>query len=101
VPVYEHECEVCGRKFDVIATLAEKEAGLKPACPKCGSKRVRQVFGRFTLLTSSKSESDDFDDEGLGGEESGLGGGGLGADEGLDDFGDTEPDNLDDLDDLG
>ena len=99
MPVYEYECENCGRKFDLLATLAEKEAGLVPVCPKCGAKRARQVLGRFTLLASSKSR-----DEGdLGGsEEDGgdLPGGGM--DE-LDDYGPDELDSLDgsgDLDDI-
>lgn len=67
MPVYEYECEACARKFEVVASLAEKEKGLRPVCPKCGSKRARQVFGRVSLLTSSKSEDDfgeDFDDKG-------------------------------------
>jgi putative FmdB family regulatory protein len=98
MPVYEYQCESCGKKFDIIATLAEKEAGLAPVCPKCGGKRVRQVFSRFTLLTGSKSE-DDFDaDEETGG---GLDMGG--ADDGLDDYGSDDLDTLEgsgDLDDI-
>lgn len=60
IPVYEYQCEDCGRKFDIVATIGEKEAGLAPSCPKCGRQRCRQVFSRFTLLAGSKSESDDF-----------------------------------------
>ena len=63
MPVYEYKCEDCDRKFDIVATLAEKEAGLAPVCPRCGCRRAKQVFGRFTLLTSSKSEDDEFGDD--------------------------------------
>ena len=98
MPVYEYQCESCGKKFDVIATLAEKEAGLKPDCPKCAGKRVRQVFSRFTLLAGSKS-SDDF-----GSEDDSGGGLDMGADDaGLDDYGDGGLDSLEgsgDLDDI-
>ena len=52
MPVYEFQCQDCGKKFEIVATLAEKEVGLDPACPKCGRKRARQVFSRFTLLTT-------------------------------------------------
>jgi putative FmdB family regulatory protein len=95
MPVYEYQCESCSKKFDIIATLAEKEAGLNPQCPKCGAARARQVLGRFTLLTGSKSE-DDFD----AGDEAGddIGGG-----DGLDDYGPDGLDNLEgsgDLDDI-
>jgi putative FmdB family regulatory protein len=59
--MYEYRCDDCGKKFDFIATIAEKETGLHPVCPKCGAKDCRQVFGRVTVLTSSKSET--FDDD--------------------------------------
>ena len=62
MPVYEFSCDECGRRFDIVATFAEHDAGLKPVCPKCGAKKTRQVISRVTLLTSSKSE-DDFGDE--------------------------------------
>ncbi len=99
IPVYEYQCRDCGKKFEIVATLAEKEAGLDPACPKCGRMRACQVFSRFTLLTGSKTE-DDFDEgldeAGLGDELGGLGGGaGM---EGLDDLDGGDPDGLDDLD---
>lgn len=59
MPVYEFCCEDCSKKFDVIATLEEKEAGLQPVCPHCGGMRVRQIFGRFTVVGGSKSEIDE------------------------------------------
>ena len=99
IPVYEFQCQDCGKKFEVVATLAEKEAGLDPACPKCGRVRARQVFSRFTLLTGSKTE-DDFDE---GSDDMGPGDdlGGLPDDagmEGLDDMGPGDSGDLDDLD---
>ncbi|MGQ9708514.1 MAG: FmdB family zinc ribbon protein [bacterium] len=89
MPVYEYSCEQCGEKFDVIATLAEKEAGLQPVCPSCGGMNVRQVFGRFTVVGGSKVEDsetlpdlggDDYHDEELGD----LGDEGFTGDEDLD-----------------
>jgi len=99
VPVYEFQCQDCGKKFETVATLAEKEAGLDPACPKCGRKRTRQVFSRFTLLTGSKTE-DDFDegldDMGPGDEDAGLPDD-MGMDD-LDDMGEGDSGDLDDID---
>jgi putative FmdB family regulatory protein len=97
MPVYEYQCEECGRKFDIVASLGEKEAGLNPSCPKCGRLRCRQVFSRFTLLTGSKSESDDF------GDDAGAGGPGLPDMDGMDDDlgGDDGVDSLGDDDDFG
>ncbi len=93
MPVYEYQCAGCGRKFDVIASLAEKEAGLKVKCPKCGSARANQVFSRFTLLTGSKTDVDDSVDAGD------EGGATPDSDDmGMDDFGDDDYDNLDESD---
>jgi ribosomal protein L37AE/L43A len=37
-----------------VASIAEHD-DRKPACPKCGSKRVRQEFAGFFAKTSKKS----------------------------------------------
>lgn len=74
MPVYEFQCQDCGKKFDIVATLAEREAGLDPTCPKCGRKRARQIFSRFTLIAGSKTD-EDFDEgpDDMGtGEDTGL-----------------------------
>ncbi len=99
MPVYEYQCQDCGKKFEIVATLAEKEAGLDPACPKCGRKRARQVFSRFTLLTGSKTDNyfdDGLEDMGPGDEGGGLPDG-LSMDD-LDDAGSGDPGELDDID---
>jgi putative FmdB family regulatory protein len=99
VPVYEYQCQDCGKKFELVATLAEKEAGLDPVCPKCGRRQARQVFGRFTVLAGSKTE-EDFDDGldemGPGGEDAGLPDD-MGMDD-LDDLGAGDSGDLDDFD---
>jgi putative FmdB family regulatory protein len=92
MPVYEYKCEDCGRRFDLLASLAEKETGLEPECPKCGSSNCLQVFGHVNIVTTSKSdagfEDDMGGDEDLGGmPDDDLDGSGFG--------GDTELDGLD------
>ena len=54
MPTYEYECRKCGTKSDVFATIAQKEAGLKPVCPVCGSRKMAQVFG-LNILGASRS----------------------------------------------
>ncbi len=54
---YEYRCRECGVIFDVTASVAEKEAGLHPACPACGSKKAAQVFGAIGILSSSRAGS--------------------------------------------
>lgn len=55
MPTYEYICSECQNKFDVFATFAQKEKGLKPECPSCHSKKVIQVFGNFMVMGGSKS----------------------------------------------
>lgn len=81
--VYEFRCRRCGKRFEVFATLAEKEAGLAPQCPGCGSTDASRVWGRVMLLSSGGH--DDGDDFGSTGAEAGgpggeFGGGGLEGD---------------------
>ncbi|MCJ7645504.1 zinc ribbon domain-containing protein [bacterium] len=54
MPTYEYVCSECQNKFDVYATMAEKEKGLKPECPNCHSKKTIQVFGSVNFLGGSK-----------------------------------------------
>lgn len=54
---YEYRCRGCGRTFDVMASIAEKEAGLKPKCPDCGSKKTAQTFGAIGVLSAVKTGS--------------------------------------------
>ena len=47
--IYEYVCRACGHRFEVWATVAEKEKGLKAACPSCGDKDIRQALGSFAI----------------------------------------------------
>ncbi|MFO7676606.1 MAG: zinc ribbon domain-containing protein [bacterium] len=97
MPVYEFKCEECGRRFDLVASLAEKESGLKPECPKCGSANCTQVFGRVNIVTTSKSDRDFDNDFGAGDDFGGGDDAGL-PDDGLGDDGFGGDSDLDDLD---
>jgi putative FmdB family regulatory protein len=54
MPSYSYHCEKCGKRFVQVASITDHEHR-KPACPKCGSKRVLQVFAGFFAKTSRKS----------------------------------------------
>ena len=57
MPTYEYACPDCATKFNVRASFSEKEKGLKPVCPKCGSKDTVQVFGSVMILARSRGSS--------------------------------------------
>lgn len=53
--IYDYKCARCGEIFDVWATLAEKEKGLRPQCPKCNSEDTRQMIGSVNLAGNLKT----------------------------------------------
>jgi putative FmdB family regulatory protein len=50
MPFYEFECTQCHERFEMFATLAQKEKGLEPACPSCGSTQARRIFDTLVLI---------------------------------------------------
>ena len=56
MPTYEFDCEKCGNKFTLILTMPEYEKERQRfRCPKCKSKKVKQIFSPFVAKTSHKS----------------------------------------------
>jgi len=54
MPTYEYRCEACKNEFSLIQSFNEHEkANVK--CPKCKSKKVKQLISVFTTKTSRKS----------------------------------------------
>ncbi|HBA55589.1 FmdB family zinc ribbon protein [Syntrophorhabdus aromaticivorans] len=55
MPTYEYNCEKCGNQFTVILTIREYEKEReRMRCPKCKTKRVKQLPSIFTAKTSDK-----------------------------------------------
>ncbi|MCM8786829.1 MAG: zinc ribbon domain-containing protein [Candidatus Omnitrophica bacterium] len=55
MPIYEYFCQGCENRFEIKATISEKEKGLKVKCPRCGSDKTVQILGNF--FTFSKGSS--------------------------------------------
>lgn len=53
MPTYEFGCIDCGEKFDVFASVSQKDEGLKLVCPKCGSANAVQLFNSINFVKSS------------------------------------------------
>jgi len=47
MPTYEFQCDACGERFEVVASLAQRDE--LAVCPACGSRDVHQVFTSFTV----------------------------------------------------
>jgi putative FmdB family regulatory protein len=54
MPTYDYRCENCKKSFTVALTMKQHDAR-KPACPKCGSRRVKQKVTGFFVVTRKKS----------------------------------------------
>jgi putative FmdB family regulatory protein len=56
MPTYEFHCEKCGNKFTSILTMREYEKEKERfRCPKCKSKKVKQIFSPFVAKTTHKA----------------------------------------------
>jgi len=57
MPTYEFHCKECGYSFDFFSRVDEKEQRereRKITCEQCGSDKVEQVFGGFSILTGTQ-----------------------------------------------
>jgi len=51
---YDYKCDKCGKRFVVVQRISE-HGGRAPACPKCKSRRTRQLPSAFYAKTVKKS----------------------------------------------
>ena len=54
MPSYEYRCPKCNKKFTLILSIGEHDAG-KAKCPECGEKELKQLITAFQVKTSRKS----------------------------------------------
>ncbi len=45
MPVYEYQCEECGKTFEVLTKVSRMDD--EKECPDCGSTKVKRVFSVF------------------------------------------------------
>ena len=57
MPMYCYECIECHAVFDVMASFKNKEAGLKPECPKCHGIVTRQLISGGLFVRSKDGAS--------------------------------------------
>ena len=52
MPLYDYLCESCGKKFEDLRSLAERQ---NAPCPICGKPSDKQISSFFTSSGSSSS----------------------------------------------
>jgi putative FmdB family regulatory protein len=46
--MYEYECDSCGERFEIRASMSEHDTWEKPpACPRCGKNKTSQLVSNF------------------------------------------------------
>ncbi len=63
MPIYEYECRVCHRRFDVLQKIGEDGKELK--CPKCGEGSPKKLFSAFSSSGSSGQSADSCSSKGF------------------------------------
>ena len=59
MPIYEFYCDRCNRIFNFFSSTINTEK--RPACPKCGKKKLERQVSRFAALKKARTASDDTD----------------------------------------
>ena len=54
MPIYDFQCQKCGKEFDLVLTLEQYEQK-QFACPACQAKEVEQLITSTQVITSRKS----------------------------------------------
>ena len=67
MPIYEYQCEACGKRSSALLGSWDSP---DPDCPYCGEKRLRRLVSTFaTTGRHDGSDGDDFGgEEGYGGD---------------------------------
>jgi putative FmdB family regulatory protein len=59
MPKYIYKCKDCNNKFNIEASIKEKEeGGNRFNCPKCKSKNTKQVFSLKSFFSKDKESGD-------------------------------------------
>jgi putative FmdB family regulatory protein len=54
VPIYEFECQKCGKEFNLVLSVKQYEQK-EFACPACQAKEVELLITSTNVITSRKS----------------------------------------------
>ena len=54
MPIYEYECNKCGKNFELILMSISQKA--KPKCPKCQGTKARKLVSRVRYASGPAEE---------------------------------------------
>jgi len=53
MPIYEYKCKKCDENFELFVRVSSQQD--KPACPECGSSKVKKAISLFGLSGANAS----------------------------------------------
>jgi putative FmdB family regulatory protein len=53
MPIYEYKCKACGERFEMLVRSVSRQS--HPACPKCGSQKVKKAISLFGVAATTGS----------------------------------------------
>ncbi|NSW91657.1 MAG: zinc ribbon domain-containing protein [Firmicutes bacterium] len=56
MPFYDLKCNECGKEFNVMAKISEREKKLI-TCPNCGNNELEPIFTNLNFITSRKPDN--------------------------------------------
>jgi len=56
MPFYDLKCEKCGKEFNIMASMSDRENRLVK-CPDCGSSELGSVFKSVNIIQSKKHDA--------------------------------------------
>lgn len=72
MPIYEYQCQKCGKIFETYMRLSDKDEDLK--CPVCGAEKpVKKVSAFSSCGNTGSSSTGSFSGSSCGGGRSGFG----------------------------
>lgn len=55
MPFYDLICDACGKEFNIMAKISEREQKLIK-CPYCGNNELKPVFKSLNFMISRKQD---------------------------------------------
>jgi putative FmdB family regulatory protein len=57
MPIYEYQCDVCGRRFERLVRPVSAGPSLDaPCCPTCGSRALQQLSSPFAVSSQERRD---------------------------------------------
>ena len=56
MPIYEYQCDVCGRQFERLIRPVSGPSPEMPYCPTCGSRSLTQLVSAFAVNSAEQRQ---------------------------------------------